>query len=92
METFPAEVLISIIKHMRQEELLTLSLVCKRFDEIINHYKLIRRIYLESSGDKEIFVLRRTCSEIEFKYFDCLNLEKNIFHQTTCKDFLILKN
>jgi hypothetical protein len=90
METFPAEVLVSIFKHMQQPELLKLSLVCKRFDEIINHYKLIRRIYIKSSNDESLLTLRRFYSEVEIKDIDYFgNLPSN--HLQVFSDFVKLK-
>lgn len=67
MDSYPSEVLVNIFKHMHQRDLLSLSLVCKRFDEIINHYQLIRRIYLKSSNDDSLMTLRRNYSEVAVK-------------------------
>lgn len=65
MNNFPVEVLVNIFQHLQQNDLIRVSEVCLKFNQVVTDFKLIRRLILtartitNAGGDESAVTLTR---------------------------------
>lgn len=53
MENFPNEMLVSIFKHLPQQDLNNVTLVCRQFNSVIEEFSLIKRMRIRGAFETE---------------------------------------
>lgn len=68
MENLPNEILFRVFKHLRQQDLIRVTRVCKRFCSVVDEFCLIKKLVISSNNDESL-IPARNYSGATFKTF-----------------------
>jgi len=90
MDNLPSELVYNILRNLEQKELLKCAVVCKRFNEIIESYRLISKLVIQNDiCDSSLPVFNRKYTKVIIRDNNDVNIEKAL--QTTGESILEVK-